>query len=471
MSDWPEAPDADEKHTPVAGPCTGPLPEPLPSDPFSQVDGSQFHGTLAYTPWVAVDAANSFRAVVLRSVGFTKKIAGKGAATAWYGASPGEGDVTTMRFSPDGRFLAYGENHMGASGPHETHCVYLWDMKGKRRFQITPWLFYAPFFWSPNSRMVAYVEGGNDMGEENDGDWPLQLKLYDLATGKSRLRATHLLLSSPFWMPWQYDHGIAWTQRNTLLFSRAGSSASWRSASPRPSIYEVPAAGGEPKRIVPAAFAPAPSPDGKWIACFGWPDDKSQAGDARKVVPATEPSAEATIRAEAKGAGLYLFHRSTGKRLLLGPLLVRRGNGAGPSSFNFRWTPDSRLLVLLENSYAADEAGHLHLASRLSTWDTQAASVAASRRDVATLHLEAEAKSENFQFEPMSTSMDGKYLFLQQSKYLRHMTRGAGSESTSVAQELKAVSLSDGTVLPVARFNYDARLPMDWDWRQEPPRK
>ncbi len=233
----------------------------------------------------------------------------------------------SVTFSPTGTYLLIETTYPTAW--LDNYRVAFWNLKTKTLKQGPKMNYYPATGWSPDSRFLAYFEGGDANGDESRGTDPLRLYVYSLNSNKSQLIVQNSEAKS-----------FAWTVRDTILYAfesqDSGDTASTYNLK-RPSIFETALSPVAPVEIIQNGFAPVPSPDGKWIAFQGWPD------------PAQE--AEAKKAADRKGEGyqspfgLYLFNRVTKKRMLLHMLPLYAGYE------NLLWSPDSSRLFSVRNIY------------------------------------------------------------------------------------------------------------------------
>ena len=83
---------------------------------------------------------------------------------------------------------------------------------------------------------------------------------------------------------------VAWTNRGTLLFEaeeppsrdvnghETGLGPAVRAGRSVLGIFELDPVSGKRELLVRNAYAPVPSPDGRWIAFWGWPDSSKGRG-------------------------------------------------------------------------------------------------------------------------------------------------------------------------------------------------
>lgn len=164
-----------------------------------------------------------------------------------------------------------------------------------------------------------------------------KLKIYHVRTGRSRTVVRG-----------KFHPSMAWTPQGTLLFSgaerpsegpRPSSVPSYHAPRrpPSPDVYEV-VPNDTPKLLIKHAYAPSPSPDGKWIAFYGL-SELPKADNPSKLPDAVKEGQKADPPPLPEGMQTYLFERATGKRTFISDSV----------HFLYLWTPDSQELVYLRS--------------------------------------------------------------------------------------------------------------------------
>jgi dipeptidyl aminopeptidase/acylaminoacyl peptidase len=193
---------------------------------------------------------------------------------------------TSPRVSPDGRRLAF--LRAFPDEPDRPTAVMIAALNGGE-----PWVLWAPehgtseLAWSPDGSRLALVAAEaparSIVGPETKGravtarrirraDWR-----WDEIGHLDRWQQVWVISARRRARPRQLTHaeanakGIAWAPEGTEIVYAADPRPS-ADTRPAPSIWAVPAAGGEPReavRLAGYAGSPAVSPDGRWLACIG----------------------------------------------------------------------------------------------------------------------------------------------------------------------------------------------------------
>lgn len=112
-------------------------------------------------------------------------------------------------FSPSGQWVLVTTTYPTASA--DAYQLQFWDMAAAR-MQVGPTLAgYPETRWSPDSRSMAYFQGGDVFGEESRGVVPVQLLVYNAATGESQ-QIAHSPEAKSF----------CWTHQHSLLYTFKG---------------------------------------------------------------------------------------------------------------------------------------------------------------------------------------------------------------------------------------------------------
>ena len=375
-------------------------------------------------------------------------------------------------FSPDGRHIVFGLGEAIDRNSWVRLVIYDRKTRQAERPSDEP-LSYFYMTWSPNSRYVTYIKGGDIFGGEVlfGGNYsPLQLYVYD-RVGKSR----QLIVQN------SAVKRVSWTPQNTLLFSKfpmppqpkpmvarrpataastpvSTSTPSVTSAptpAPRPDLYEVSVAaamargkatkGTKPtsaQLVLRDAYRPVVSPDGRWIACFSSTSTDVQ----QKGFVATSPF-NADVPSEM---WLCLYDRKTRKRLNI--------QQEGARFSELIWTPDSRKLVILTPNI---------ISSMEATCQISVANVVTGAvKPLATIEAhdyEPSPRSPvDLQFAPVRVSADGRTLLVKVAEDTEEDTFAKRSIQMI---SLKSVSLETGVVMQLAQVETYYGI----DWQESTP--
>jgi len=183
------------------------------------------------------------------------------------------------------------------------------------------------------------------------------------------------------------------------------------------------------KQVLSGGFDGVPSPDGRFLAFFGYNP---------KVVP--------SVAYPARPPRLYLYEFKTRQWTLLSRV------NAG----TLLWTPDSRTLICVSYPDGQYE-GHINritISPQISSSEEVAVVVA---KDPLNIGQEREGEPA---ITPMHISRNGRYLILQKSEYFKRQPPFRLRELW-----LQAVNLDDGNVTTLAHATPPPiQLEFSWDW-------
>ncbi|MEO6908802.1 MAG: hypothetical protein ABI210_13030, partial [Abditibacteriaceae bacterium] len=282
---------------------------------------------------------------------------------------------------------------------------------------ISPEIKYLIAKWSADSRYVAYIQGG-DIEGNTLGTGYLQLYVYDLQTAK-----TYSIAKNPV------ANAFAWTNQGMMLFSalpRKDGKSALNAADPqvaetaRPDIYESNPMGGNIKLVVKDGYHPAPSPDGKWIACITSTNPESKS-------PVNSPF----FNSSPRQAYVCLYRREDNKRYIIRP---ERENYS-----RFLWTPDSKTLIVVEeigSSTGKFEIDTIDLATMKEQRVTELLS-----KNYGGTYPETEPL-----LEVLRLSEDGRTLFVRLTDIIPHPKL----EWDDMKSTLKAIDLQTGKIVNIA---------------------
>lgn len=377
-------------------------------------------------PW------NSY--LVLRYFGKVDRREDERKITSYEVETPEHDFLYEPQFSPNGEYTLFKIGDPTSS--FGTYHPYILHLK-TQRLQPIPvarqGLSYRPTFWSRDSRYIAYIQGA--ISPPVGGATPAELHIYDMITGQERMIVKNdAVLGS-----------VAWTPENTLLYSvlpdtrrsqsvQEGALAKTEEniAHVSPDIYEVPAAGGQPKLLIRNGFRPSVSPDGRRVAFVGATDpDKPQ-----------NPSSGYPFSQDSQ---LLLSSRTGKERIIIRP--------AQNNDYSIlRWTSDSRYLIAITCTPKSDDI----MQARITEFEISTM----KERHITTIEyadkFRRELGDDASLFRPLTLSRDGTKLYFE---LLQFST--AGTHESGLF--LKALSLGNGKVDTVARVGSVRRL----DWHDE----
>ena len=326
---------------------------------------------------------------------------------------------------------------------------------------LSPYRFYildlVKHTWSPgpplnfiyprvdvslDGRFVAVIQGGDIHGAVVKYSKTISMIVFDTVTGDYRV-----VLDGLYDVP-----AVAWTNRGSLLFEaeqppyrdtkgrEVGLDPAIQGKAQVPGIFEEPAMGGPRKLLLRNASFPVPSPDGRWILFWGWPD--STASPDRRVDPAEQGTGWLSA---------YLYDVAMKRRYVLNKDLVRETD-------EILWTPDSkRLLLMRYDDPRSDKSQDWHVLAM--DVGTGKAGLPQATTIVGTLHARSGGAfhgSFGGQFRALRFTKDGKYLIVSKTE-----EKGLDKDYYyDYEDSLDALDLKTGEVREVAAF-YD-ELGMDW---------
>ena len=212
-------------------------------------------------------------------------------------------------------------------------------------------LNFRSVFPSPSGRYTAFITGGNATGE----DWgqprtqPLALHIYDWENRKTIDIARK---------PTSTD--VSWTPQETLLFSSLNEN-SQSQKDDRGKVFSLPVNVTnavfefDPQKdtdslLIPNAYTPVVSPDGKQVAFIGW--NLPSENDQKFATPEQEKENKRALLAFSFGATpapqLWMISRgSSAKTLLL-----------DKSPIFYCWQPDGKAIVACNQTYVGENEGN-----------------------------------------------------------------------------------------------------------------
>ena len=282
-------------------------------------------------------------------------------------------------------------------------------------------LFFRQVAPAPNGARIAYIAGGNALGqtpEENGGiGEPLRLYIYNSQTKEETLVSDNKGVRG----------GFAWLDATTLLYTAVPApekSALNSHAFARPAIYAFDVTSGKSTLLLNEARHPIASPDGSRFIFWGLGDDED-------AVPLPDSWWQNTGYAKLSvanrdGSGRHAYGRIQGKY----PSLV--------------WSPDNQVVFWLRQSEPSPKAEAL-----IETWNV----VTNKARVVGKLAARDAETVERAWFQPQFRALD----LAPDSKTLFFAVEEVQQDG-KVVSRVQAVDLASGQVSAVAQLENAAGL-------------
>lgn len=325
--------------------------------------------------------------------------------------------------------------------------VYIWDFSKKQVLDAiskesvnkdTQPTFYQRVLWSPGSRFLSYLRGGNALGDYDKWTKPYELHVCDTRTNIERLIATDA------------GHYWSWTHNGTLLFSYLKPQNAYEVAfrRARPSIYEADTKGTKPVKLFDGGYFAQQSPDGDWIAFCDWPGVLTDTPDATKGIK------------DNQERGIFLFHRPTKKRVFVGKLRLQVGQPP-----LLQWMPNGKSLFVLESAETSER--------------TLTGTMWKMEIEQQTLNKFVDISISGGEGTPLAgkpgyftlrgTSPDNRYLYVETvvvtDVYKASVPNTASTPNTQ--RTLIAVDTETGKQTPMARLTTHIGYDDDWDWHDD----
>lgn len=409
----------------------------LGSEALTLLDSKNVRGLFALAPGRANPQGKGYTILGLNKVGNQSLSSNQ----VFYRVD-GTGDrFHSPQFSPDGAIVVVREG-LPPDDRYNGINLFLWNMKaGKLRFVPSQaFLLRQPktygkglsimlpdLKWSPGSRFLSYMRGGNTFG-----DYDPRSDSYHLSVLDTPSRRDHLVMK---------DAGLSWswTYQGTLLCSLVPPAQAYKVLyrNARPSVYEADALGGKPRKLFDGGYYAHESPDGQWIAFCDWPGP---------LFDATNPSKELQ---ENTQRGLFLFHKPSGRRAFVGELEL--SEAAYPFDAPLmQWSPDGQTLYVTEMQDGKTRGSTVGQLYRMTLEQQQLQPL---------VRLEMQPRSGAGVFRGRGISPDGSTLYLETRQAISGPKGYPNRQFT-----LLGINTATGEQTPLASLKNIASENPDWDW-------
>ena len=467
LIDWPATPTPREPEfiTPtsptireISPPYLG-FPERDPS--HDETTDKRFRGILVYAP-VAGLKPHGQRFIVLRDIGQKSKADERMAEAASYRINFTLADnIHTPVFSPDGKQLLFQQGSpFGADEDAGSWSyLYCWNFDAKQ------WGFYtmsspsvAQNWANDNLHFMQHIERAPP-----DEVWH-RTEISDALIFDVRDRVS------------KQEHNSVPSYRSPKVFSSR--TLRWSNQGTVFGTQEVTADNAKPVAvewqpytqkinvISPAAFDPAPSPDGRYIAYFGWPGAGKIDNPAPVFLPPPTLALSDVAVPQQKpadfspdGPFLYLLERKTGRKSLVNL----------QSSGLLAWTSDGQNLVVSAKTFGADareKQAHIRTISLVQMTGDLPPNVPRQMKEIATLSATdfmamQRGTPPNFRILSIARHGQENWLYLDISAYT------APGDLYTEEKRIEAVNLQSGEVVTLSRLTSVYGSTVGWDFHDD----
>jgi Tol biopolymer transport system component len=329
--------------------------------------------------------------------------------------------------SPDGRMVLFKVGYpWNEDGSFRIH---LWNRANNKTDVIPQELSYRNVLWSPTSRYLALVRGADAEGHSY-ANGNQEILAYDTVSRKTEILARHKKLALGSWSDIESLLYVLYPSPTRLPTIK---SETHKLPDSRPDIHEV-SLRGQDKKIIVHGYNPAASPNGKWIAYLGWPQNEKPK-DSENLTEGLTAS-----------PSLYLFDRQKSQSVPL---------EQGIRNCKLVWTPDNGKLIIiktLQKNLVSEAAVEAYEISTLK------------RNLITTLKSKDFERQDwslaNHKFDLFEISNDGRHLMIM-------TTDITGIEEGMLAGigKLQDINLNDGSVSILLTSKNDLGI----DWHDESP--
>ena len=259
-----------------------------------------------------------------------------------------------------------------------SYKIYRWNWKTEKLIAGPPQsIVFRSVYASPSGRYVAYVTGGNALGQEQGQPrtQPLALHVYDWQTGKTTDIVRKPALAE-----------VAWTPQETLLFSGVDADTKLEQTDGKGQPITLPSAitkavfefnpqQGTDALLIPNAYAPTVSPDGQQIAVLGWslPTENANEPKTAEQQHADERALSAFSFGAVPAPQLWSFSRADRIKTRL----------SSKEPIFYQWRHNNKGVIVCEQSYLGENAGKFANRGTIFSIDT------ATKEKVEIAHLDA----------------------------------------------------------------------------------
>lgn len=358
--------------------------------------------------------------------------------------------VWEPQFSPDGRYIVF---KYGVPTSFDLpYALFVFDTVTQELRQVTSQdVSYNQISWSPDGKYIAYITGGDALGDVNSirGDetlytGPLRLVVCEWRTGRKQVVATNDALRGP--LKWTAPHTLVYSALETQLVGTSQQEYSKLQTEKkpttslrhlRPNVYGYSIEEGRSRLLFEDGFRPTPSQNGEWIAFFG------------SETPKVAPTLKEDWLDNPVGMALSVIKKDGSERTAL-----NLEEGTYPF---VNWLPDGKHLLTIKQI----KFGKLGRA-QIKEWNIE----------TGKFRIVAELTAEDFksvprsaadpQFLPLYLSSDGQQLVVAVSEAVgRDPLLSTGMLLLSKTT-LQNININSGVVKPIAHTFGDSGL----DWHQ-----
>lgn len=424
----------------------------------TETNDKRFQGTLVYTPLAGPKPLGQ-RFIVLRAVGQKKKADGQMADVASYRADLTLPDnIHKPVLSPDGRRLLfqqgppYGDDDVTSSWSY----LYCWNFDAKQ------WGIYT---LSTPSTVQRWANDNFHFMQHLEQEAPEDVWQRTILTDASVLDVRDPLKKEADNSVPSYRSPKVFSSR-TMRWSDQGTvfgTQEVTTETAKPAAVEWIPYTQKINVITPAAFDPAPSPDGRYIAYFGWPG-AGKTDNPAPVFLAPPALALPDIALpqpkphdfQADGPFLYLLERKTGRKSIVNL----------QSSGLLSWADNGQTLVVVAKTAGAtarEKQAHIRTISLVQMTGDLPPNVSRQMKEIATVSATEYAGIQrgtppNFRIMSIARHGQENWMYLDVSAYT------APGAMPDEEKRIEAINLKSGEVVTISRLNSVFGSVVGWDF-------